>query len=114
MSYTIFLVLIMIVAVLLVLIIMVQNPKGGGLSSSFGGGGSQSVGGGVQSTTNFLDKSTWALSIALLTLVLLSNFAVPNKNNTPSDTTIQQTLENRENSEELPIEQPVNSTDSVQ
>ena len=115
MSYTIFLVLIMIVAVLLVLIIMVQNPKGGGLSSSFGGGGgSQSVGGGVQSTTNFLDKSTWALSIALLTLVLLSNFAVPNKNNTPSDTSIQQTLENRENSEELPIELPVNSIDSVQ
>jgi preprotein translocase subunit SecG len=113
MSYTIFLVLIMIVAVLLVLIIMVQNPKGGGLSSSFGGSGSQSVGGGVQSTTNFLDKSTWALSIALLALVLLSNFAVPNKNNTPSDTTIQQTLENRENIEGLPIEQPVNSTDSV-
>ncbi len=113
MSYTIFLVLIMIVAVLLVLIIMVQNPKGGGLSSSFGGSGSQSVGGGVQSTTSFLDKSTWALSIALLTLVLLSNFAVPNKNNTPSDTTIQQTLENRENIEGLPIEQPVNLTDSV-
>ena len=113
MSYTIFLVLIMIVAVLLVLIIMVQNPKGGGLSSSFGGSGSQSVGGGVQNTTNFLDKSTWALSIALLALVLLSNFAVPNKNNTPSDTTIQQTLENRENIEGLPIEQPVNSTDSV-
>ncbi|MGK0436761.1 MAG: hypothetical protein ACJAX0_001000, partial [Flavobacteriales bacterium] len=39
---------------------------------------------------------------------------VPNKNNTPSDTSIQQTLENRENSEELPIELPVNSTDSVQ
>jgi preprotein translocase subunit SecG len=114
MSYNIFLVLIMIVAVLLVLIIMVQNPKGGGLSSSFGGGGgSQSVGGGVQSTTNFLDKSTWALSIALLALVLLSNFAVPNKNNTPSDTTIQETLENRENIEELPVEQPA-TLDSIQ
>ena len=94
---------------------MVQNPKGGGLSSSFGGGGgSQSVGGGVQSTTNFLDKSTWALSIALLALVLLSNFSVPNKNNTPSDTTIQETLENRDGIEELPVELPANSTDSLQ
>lgn len=113
MSYTIFLVLIMIVAVLLVLIIMVQNPKGGGLSSSFGGGGSQSVGGGVQSTTNFLDKSTWALSIALLALVLLSNFSVPNKNNVPNDTTIQETIENRD-IEETPEELPTIVNDSVQ
>ncbi len=103
----------MIVAVLLVLIIMVQNPKGGGLSSSFGGGGSQSVGGGVQSTTNFLDKSTWALSIALLALVLLSNFSVPNKNNVPNDTTIQETIENRD-IEETPEELPTIVNDSAQ
>ena len=58
---------------------MVQNPKGGGLSSSFGGGGSQSLGG-VQNTTNFLDKSTWGLAIALFALILLSNFAIPRNN----------------------------------
>jgi len=58
---------------------MVQNPKGGGLSSSFGGGGSQSLGG-VQNTTNFLDKSTWTLAIALFALILLSNFAIPRNN----------------------------------
>ena len=69
-TYTIFLALIIIVALLLILIIMVQNPKGGGLSSSFGGGGTQSLGG-VQNTTNFLDKSTWTLSIILLGLILL-------------------------------------------
>ena len=103
MTYTLFLVLIMIVAVLLILIIMVQNPKGGGLSSSFGGSGSQSVGGGVQSTTNFLDKSTWTLSIALLALILLSNFAAPNSNNAPTDTTIQKTLDNRD--QELPTQE---------
>ena len=71
-----FLILILVVAVLLVLVIMVQNPKGGGLSSSFGGGGSQSMGG-VQSTNNFLDKSTWTLAIATYGLILLSNFAIP-------------------------------------
>ena len=79
MSYFLFLILIIIVSVLLILVIMVQNPKGGGLSSSFGGGGSQSLGG-VQNTTNFLDKSTWALSIALFLLILLSNFAIPRNN----------------------------------
>jgi preprotein translocase subunit SecG len=100
MTYTLFLVLIMIVAVLLILIIMVQNPKGGGLSSSFGGGGSQSVGGGVQSTTNFLE------------LILLSNFAVPNKSSLPEDTTIQETLDNRD-VQDLPIQQAPAATDSV-
>ncbi len=104
MTYTLFLVLIMIVAVLLVLIIMVQNPKGGGLSSSFGGSGAQSVGGGVQSTTSFLDKSTWALTIALLALILLSNFAVPNRSNIQTDTTIQETIDNRD-IQELPIQE---------
>ena len=79
MSYFLFLILIIIVSVLLILVIMVQNPKGGGLSSSFGGGGSQNLGG-VQNTTNFLDKSTWALAIALFALILLSNFAIPRNN----------------------------------
>jgi len=79
MSYFLFLILIIIVSVLLILVIMVQNPKGGGLSSSFGGGGTQNLGG-VQNTTNFLDKSTWALAIALFALILLSNFAIPRAN----------------------------------
>lgn len=95
MIYTLFLVLIMIVAFLLILIIMVQNPKGGGLSSSFGGGGTQSLGG-VQNTTSFLDKSTWALSIVLLALILLSNFAAPTINAVDNSSEIENTLENRE------------------
>lgn len=76
MSYFLFLILIIIVSLLLILVVMVQNPKGGGLSSSFGGSGSQNLGG-VQSTTNFLDKSTWTLAIALFALILLSNFSIP-------------------------------------
>ena len=73
-TFSIFLGLIVIVALLLVLVIMVQNPKGGGLSSSFGGGGAQM--GGVQKTTDFLDKSTWALATLLLALILLSNVSI--------------------------------------
>lgn len=74
-TFSIFLVLIVIVAFLLVVVIMVQNPKGGGLSSSFGGGGGQQLGG-VKKTTDFLDKSTWALATLLLVLILLSNVAI--------------------------------------
>lgn len=94
MTYSIFLILIIIVAALLMLIIMVQNPKGGGLSSSFGGG-SQTLGG-VQSTSDFLDKSTWTLSIVLIALILLSNFAIPRANSTEDNSRIQNTIENRE------------------
>lgn len=60
-------VLLIIVCILLVITVMVQNPKGGGLSSTFGGG-NQVLG--VQKTTNFLEKTTWAMAIALLVLVM--------------------------------------------
>ncbi|MDT8348061.1 MAG: preprotein translocase subunit SecG [Flavobacteriaceae bacterium] len=73
-SFGIFLVLIVIICFLLITVIMVQNPKGGGLSSTFGGGGQQL--GGVQKTTDFLDKSTWALAILLLVIVLVSNIPI--------------------------------------
>jgi preprotein translocase subunit SecG len=112
MTYTLFLVLIMIVAFLLILIIMVQNPKGGGLSSSFGGG-SQSLGG-VQNTTNFLDKSTWTLSIVLLALILLSNFAAPKMNAVDTSSEIENTLQNRE-VQSVPVETaPATTQDTVQ
>ena len=114
MTYTLFLVLIMIVAFLLILIIMVQNPKGGGLSSSFGGGGTQSLGG-VQNTTNFLDKSTWTLSIVLLALILLSNFVAPRANSVDTSSNIENTIENREvqDNQTQPITTPT-TQDSVQ
>ncbi|QMU66085.1 MAG: preprotein translocase subunit SecG [Flavobacteriaceae bacterium] len=82
MSYTAFLILIIIVAIALILIVMVQNPKGGGLSSSFGGGGAQSLGG-VQSTNDFLDRTTWTLAITMFALILLANFAIPRANDNP-------------------------------
>ncbi|HKJ06537.1 MAG TPA: preprotein translocase subunit SecG [Flavobacteriaceae bacterium] len=113
MTYSVFLIIIMIVAFLLILIIMVQNPKGGGLSSSFGGGGTQALGG-VQNTTNFLDRSTWTLSIVLLALILLSNFAV-DKTTVDSNSELQNTLDGRDNIE-VPVEQPATTTlpDSLQ
>ena len=72
--YSLFAVLIIITCILLILIIMVQNPKGGGLSSAFGGG-NQIMG--ARKTSDFLEKTTWILAITLVTLALLSNFAIP-------------------------------------
>ena len=72
--YTIFAILIIITSILLVLVVLVQNPKGGGLSSTFGGGGNQIMG--AKKTTDFLEKATWTLAIALISLSLLSNFAI--------------------------------------
>jgi len=71
-----FYILISITSNLLILVILVQNPKGGGLSSSFGGGAGNQVMG-AKKTTDFLEKATWILAIALISLSLLSNFAIP-------------------------------------
>ncbi len=74
--YTFITLLIVIVCVLLGLVVLVQNPKGGGLGAGFGGGGGGSLGG-VQKTTDFLEKATWTLAIALLALSLISNAFLP-------------------------------------
>ena len=68
-----FTILLVIVSVLLVLIVLVQNPKGGGLGSAFGGGSNPQMFGGVKKTTDFLDKATWTLAIAMFVLVLGMN-----------------------------------------
>ncbi|MDB9712285.1 preprotein translocase subunit SecG [Flavobacteriaceae bacterium] len=103
-SFSIFLVLIVLVCFLLVVVIMVQNPKGGGLSSSFGGGGTQQVGG-VKKTTDFLDKSTWALGIILVVLILASGFV--NQNNDKS-------LESKALDNQEQIENNQDSSDDTQ
>ena len=74
--YTVFSILIIITSILLVLVVLVQNPKGGGLSSSFGGGAGNQIMG-AKKTTDFLEKATWTLAIILISLSLLSNFAIP-------------------------------------
>lgn len=82
--YTIIITLTIIVAVLLILIVLAQNSKGGGLSSQFGGAGSSSQMIGVKRTTDLLEKITWGLAIALLTLSLTSNLILtPGENTGP-------------------------------
>lgn len=62
-------ILILIISILLMGIVLIQNSKGGGLASGFSSS-NQIVG--VQRTTDFLEKGTWTLAIALLLLCLVS------------------------------------------
>ncbi len=62
-------ILIFIVSLLLIGIVLVQNSKGGGLAAGFSSS-NQIIG--VQRTTDFLEKGTWILAIALLVLCLFS------------------------------------------
>ena len=60
---------ILIICFLLGAVILVQNPKGGGLAAGFTGGAQM---GGVQRTTDFLEKSTWYLVVALFVSCLFA------------------------------------------
>jgi len=80
--FSIVLTLIAFVCFLLIVAVMVQNPKGGGLSSTLGG--SQMLGG-VQKTTDFLDKSTWFLALALMVLIFLSSMCFPGRGEVVAD-----------------------------
>lgn len=70
----IFSILTIIVCVLLVLVILVQNSKGGGIQSQFGAA-TQIMG--VKKGTEFIEKATWGLAIAL---ILLSVLMAPKSN----------------------------------
>ncbi|MDA9324037.1 preprotein translocase subunit SecG, partial [Flavobacteriaceae bacterium] len=67
--------------------------------------------GGVRKTTDFLDKSTWALASLLLILILLSNITLSNNNeNTDSKLLDSNNIESvipEALSEEIPLEIPV-------
>jgi preprotein translocase subunit SecG len=74
MIYNLISVLVVIVCVLLVLIVLVQNSKGGGLASNFQ---SSNQFMGVRKTTDFLEKSTWTLAIALMVFSVIGSLTIP-------------------------------------
>jgi len=76
-AYIFLTVLILITCVLMILIVLVQNSKGGGLASNFSSS-NQIMG--VRKTTDFLEKSTWILAVALLVFTLASAFVIPRGN----------------------------------
>ena len=67
-------VLIIIASTILILVVLIQNSKGGGLASGFS---SPNQIMGVRKTTDFLEKATWYLAIALLVLSLTASLTIP-------------------------------------
>lgn len=72
--YTPLVILIVIIAVLLCLIVLIQESKGGGLASSFSAS-NQIMG--VRKTTDFIEKATWGLAIAVAVLSIVSVKCLP-------------------------------------
>lgn len=71
--YTFIVILILIVSVFLAVVVLVQNSKGGGLAANFAAP-NQIMG--VRKTTDFLEKLTWGLAIALVVLSLIATIAI--------------------------------------
>ncbi len=60
-----------LVSILLIIVVLVQNPKGGGLDSTFGGNAGTQMFGAAQST-DFIERVTWHLTIALFFLCVVT------------------------------------------
>ena len=71
MLYTICIALILVASVLVILAVLVQNPKSG-MAANFGASNQVM---GVRETTNFLEKFTWAMAIAIVVLSLVATLA---------------------------------------
>ncbi len=68
MLYTIFIGLILVACVLVILAILVQSPKSG-MAANFGASNQVM---GVRQTSDFLEKFTWSMAVAILALSLLA------------------------------------------
>ena len=92
--YLLFVILIVIASLLMIGIVLIQESKGGGLSSNFSSS-NQVLG--VRKTTDFIEKATWGLAIAL---VVLSVICAAVK---PQGQAVQSAVEN---SQTVPATQP--------
>ncbi len=64
-------VLIALICVLLMGAVLIQNPKGGGVDATFGGAQANQMFGAAKST-DFIEKITWYLAIALFVLCIIT------------------------------------------
>jgi preprotein translocase subunit SecG len=83
--YTLFVVLISLASLLMIGIVLIQESKGGGLASAFSSS-NQIMG--VRKTTDFIEKATWGLAIAMVVISVICAYVAP------SATTSESVLEN--------------------
>lgn len=72
MLYTICIALILVASVLVILAVLVQSPKSG-MAANFGASNQVM---GVRETSDFLEKFTWTMAIAILVLSLAATMAM--------------------------------------
>lgn len=72
MLYTICISLIAIASLLVILAVLVQNPKSG-MAANFGASNQVM---GVRETSDFLEKFTWTMAVAIVTLSLVATLAM--------------------------------------
>ena len=72
--YTFFVILIVIAALLMIFIVLIQESKGGGLSSNVSSANQML---GVRKTTDFVEKATWGLAIAMVVLSVFCASVAP-------------------------------------
>ena len=89
--YTLISVLVVVASILLILIVLVQNSKGGGLVSNFSSS-NQIMG--VRKTADFLEKATWALAIAILSLSIIGSMSIPHDNEGVKESAIKNQVNN--------------------
>lgn len=65
-------IMIVIASILLILAVLVQSPKSG-MAANFGASNQVM---GVRETTNFLEKFTWTMAVAILVLSLVATTAM--------------------------------------
>lgn len=76
MLYTITIGVILVACVLLILAVLVQSPKSG-MAANFGASNQVM---GVRQTSDFLEKFTWTMAIAILALSLLATVVIDGSN----------------------------------
>ncbi|MEG0163137.1 MAG: preprotein translocase subunit SecG [Mucinivorans sp.] len=89
--YIFIIILIFVASLLVVLAVLAQNPKSG-MAANFGASNAVM---GVRQTADFLEKSTWGLSIAIVVLSLAATMAMPSADVTRSNTELQNEIMQR-------------------
>jgi preprotein translocase subunit SecG len=83
-------ILILIASIFMIFIVLVQNSKGGGLAAGFSSS-NQIMG--VRKTTDFLEKATWGLAIAILALSILTAAFYPKVQDTTDQIVLKQEVQ---------------------
>ncbi|MFI3330824.1 MAG: preprotein translocase subunit SecG [Rikenellaceae bacterium] len=87
--YIFSIILILIASVLIVLAVLAQNPKSG-MAANFGASNQVM---GARQTSDFLEKFTWTLAIAIVVLSLVATMTMPSGNIASSKSELEKSIE---------------------